>query len=282
MLQAEENLQIIVVCTPNYLHAEQTIAALNAGFHVLCEKPMALTVADCNAMINASKKNGKILHIVKQNRFNPPVLYLKKLLKNNSLGKIFSLSLQAYWNRPTEYYLNTWRGNEIMDGGILFTQFSHFLDILIFLFGEIGELEASGGNFHHQKITEFDDTIVSIIRFKNGILGSLHFSTCAYQSNREGSLSVLAEKGGIKIGGQYLNQIEYHNIEALEKPEFIEVNKPNHYGFYEGSMSNHEKVYENFVRALRTGEKLEGSLHESMLTVDIIQKMYASVLKYKK
>jgi len=279
MLKTEKSLQILVICTPNNLHAVQSNSALRAGLHVLCEKPMALTKNDCSWMLNTAIEEKKLLHIVKQNRFNPPIAYLKNLLDHRKLGRIYSISMQVFWNRNEAYYENTWRGKIRTDGGILFTQFSHFLDILIWLFGEINEVEVRSANFKHKDITEFDDTIVGLFTFKSGILGTVHFSTCSYQSNREGSLSLIGEKGDIKIGGQYLNHLEYHNIENVNMPVFSEMSRQNDYGGYKGSMSNHEKVYKNFLTALVKKDMLTESIIESSLTVDLIEKMHLSISK---
>lgn len=277
MIESEKILQIAVVCTPNHLHALQSIQLLNSNLHVICEKPMALNINDCNQMISKAHEKNKLLYIVKQNRFNPAITYLKDLIKKDSLGKIFSISMQVFWNRPALYYDSNWRGKKETDGGILFTQFSHFIDILIWLLGEVKDFQVKGSNFNHQGITEFEDTIVGLCSFRSGVLGNFHFSTCAYQKNWEGSLSVLCEKGDIKIGGQYLNTIEYHEIEGISKPSINESENSNDYGYYKGSMSNHHLVYERFFDSLKVGELPDNALEESAMTIDLIQRINDSM-----
>jgi len=131
-LLAKEGLcDAVAICTPNGLHAQHSIECLTSGMHVLCEKPMALNVSDCKAMINASAASNKVLAIVKQNRFNPPVQAVKSLLDSGKLGSVYAIHVNCYWNRDLQYYLQSdWRGTKALDGGILFTQFSHFTALL--------------------------------------------------------------------------------------------------------------------------------------------------------
>ena len=128
MLAHEKDLDVVAVCTPNGLHASQSISILEAGFHVLCEKPMAIKTSDCVKMIQAARKSKKMLFVVKQNRFNPPVVAVKNLVDQGKLGKIFSVQVNCFWNRDPLYYKNSWKGSKDLDGGTLFTQFSHFID----------------------------------------------------------------------------------------------------------------------------------------------------------
>src|SRR4029077_9039085 len=142
LLKQEKKVDVISVCTPNGLHAEHSIKALQAGFHVLCEKPMALTTQDCSAMIHAAERSNKRLFIVKQNRFNPPVAAVKNLIDEGRLGKIFSVQLNCFWNRNPAYYKNSWKGTKALDGGTLFTQFSHFIDLLYWMIGDVDRVQA--------------------------------------------------------------------------------------------------------------------------------------------
>src|SRR5215204_115461 len=146
LLEVEKDIDVIAVCTPNGLHAEHSISTLNAGMHVLCEKPMAIRTEDCKKMIAASKKSGKFLFVVKQNRFNPPVEAVKKLLDKGVLGKIHSVQLNCFWNRDAAYYHNSWKGTLDMDGGTLFTQFSHFIDLLYWMVGDVISAKALVAN----------------------------------------------------------------------------------------------------------------------------------------
>src|SRR5690606_36451631 len=130
LLAAEKNIDVVSVCTPNGLHARHSIQALKAGCHVLCEKPMAITVRDCGEMIQAAEKANKRIFAIKQNRFNPPVVAVKQALDDGRLGDVYSIQLSCFWNRNAEYYQNSWKGTKALDGGTLFTQFSHFIDLL--------------------------------------------------------------------------------------------------------------------------------------------------------
>jgi UDP-N-acetyl-2-amino-2-deoxyglucuronate dehydrogenase len=268
------NIDIVVVCTPNGLHALHTIEALNAGFHVLCEKPMAITAADCKKMITASEKNKKQLFIVKQNRFNPPVMAVKDLLDQNKLGKVYSIQLNCFWNRNADYYKNSWKGTKDMDGGTLFTQFSHFIDLLYWFFGDVKNVQAILSNTAHKNIIEFEDTGIVNIEFKNGITGGMHYTVNSYQKNMEGSLTIFAERGTVKIGGQYLNEPEYQLIENYTLANLPKSNIANDYGTYRGSMSNHDKVYKNLVDVLLHGGSAYANAYDGLKTVEIIEKIY--------
>ncbi len=276
MLNNHPETNVVVICTPNGLHAEHTIAALNAGYHVLCEKPMAIHVRDCMQMIEAAERSGKQLFIVKQNRFNPPVVAVKKALDEGRLGRVFSIQLNCFWNRDEAYYQNSWKGTKALDGGTLFTQFSHFIDLLYWMFGDVKETHALLRNYHHQGIIEFEDTGAVIIEFMNGITGALNYTVNSHKKNMEGSLTIFGEKGTVKIGGQYLNELEYQDIEDYIIDKLPTGNPPNNYGQYVGSMSNHDKVYANLLDVLQHGGNIATNGFEGMKTVVIIEKIYRS------
>lgn len=276
------DIDVIAVCTPNGLHAEHSIKALKTGHHVLCEKPMAITVADCRKMIWAAKRAQKDLFIVKQNRFNPPVAALKKLLDEKKLGKILSVQLNCFWNRNPDYYKNSWKGTKKLDGGTLFTQFSHFIDLLYWLVGDIKEVYAITANLNHQGMIEFEDTGVIALRFANGALGTINYTVNSFAKNMEGSITVFGEKGTIKVGGQYLNELDYQEIENLKIKNLPSGNPANNYGSYVGSMSNHDKVYENVIEVLTKNGQIATSGEEGLKTVEIIAKIYQSALDNKK
>ena len=273
-LLQKQNIDIVVVCTPNGLHVLHAVEALNAGFHVLCEKPMAISVADCKRMIDTSEKNKRQLFIVKQNRFNPPVLAVKKLLDENKLGKIFSVQLNCFWNRNEIYYKNSWKGTKDLDGGTLFTQFSHFIDLLYWLFGDVKNVQAVLSNIAHKNIIEFEDTGVVNLEFENNILAGIHYTVNSFQKNMEGSLTIFAEKGTVKIGGQYLNELEYQLIENYTIENLPKGNTANDYGTYTGSMSNHDKVYQNLIDVLLHGGSTYANAYDGLKTVEIIEKIY--------
>ena len=278
MLSEEKEVDVVAVCSPNGLHAEHSIKALNAKFHVLVgEKPMAISVSDCGEMIKAAERNNKRLFAIKQNRFNPPVAAVKEVIENGHLGKIYSVQLSCFWNRNFDYYQNSWKGTLALDGGTLYTQFSHFIDLLYWLIGDVKRAHAFIGNYAHTGIIEFEDTGAVIVEFYNGAIGTINYTVNSYGKNMEGSLTIFAEKGTVKIGGQYLNELEYQNIEGYKIENLPEGNKPNNYGNYQGSMSNHDKIYENLIDVLVNGRAISTSSFEGLKTVEIIDKIYQSV-----
>ncbi|MES2773464.1 MAG: Gfo/Idh/MocA family oxidoreductase [Bacteroidota bacterium] len=276
LLLHEKEVMVISICTPNGLHATHSIQSLNAGKHVLCEKPMAISVNDCGEMIKAAEKNNRRLFVIKQNRFNPPVAAVKELIDNNQLGKLYSVQLNCFWNRNEDYYKNSWKGTKDLDGGTLYTQFSHFVDLLYWLIGDVRQVYALTANMGHQGIIEFEDTGVVALKFYNGVLGTINYTVNSFAKNMEGSITIFGEKGTVKIGGQYLNELEYQSIEGIEIKNLAEGNKPNNYGTYVGSMSNHDKIYENLVDVINNGASIVTNLFEGLKTVEIIDKIYQS------
>ncbi len=283
LLLKERDVDVISICTPNGLHAEHTIKSFRNGFHVLCEKPMAINVYDCGEMIKEAEKANRRLFIVKQNRYNPPVEAIKNALDENKLGKILSIQLSCFWNRNLNYYKQSdWKGTKKLDGGTLFTQFSHFIDLLYWFFGDVKNVEAYTKNFIHNDSVEFEDTGVIIVEFFSGIIGTINYTVNTYEKNMEGSLTIFGENGTVKIGGQYLNELEYQNIRDYRIEDLPPGNPPNNYGQYFGSMSNHNKVYENIIDVLVNGGKIGTNGFEGLKTVEIVDKIYAAAEKSKR
>jgi predicted dehydrogenase len=272
----KQNIDVLSVCTPNGLHALHSIKALEAGIHVLCEKPMAINVHDCGEMIKSAERNNKRLFIVMQNRFNPPVVAVKKAIDQSIFGKIYSVQLSCFWNRNPDYYRNSWRGTKLLDGGTLFTQFSHFIDLLYWLIGDVKDIKAFIANMGHKNIIEFEDTGVVTLKFYNGVLGTINYTVNSYRRNMEGSLTIFGEKGTVKIGGQYLNELEYQNIEGFEFKDLPKGNIANNYGQYQGSMSNHNLIYRNLVDVLLNGASISTNSYEGLKTVEIIDRIYTT------
>ena len=270
---------IAVVCTPNGLHADHSLALLKADMHVLCEKPMAINSSDCLRMLEAAASSGKKLFIVKQNRFNPPVMALKKAIDDGWLGRVLSVSLNCFWNRGADYYRDSWHGSRELDGGTLFTQFSHFVDLLPWMIGDVEEAQAYCENYLHKADMEFEDTGAVILKFTNGALGSIQYNVNSFDRNMEGSITVFGELGTVKIGGEYLNKLEYQHIHD-RRIDFQDVEmRPNDYGTYKGSMSNHEKVYEDMLESLTSGKDPMAGGEDGMKTVQIIEKIYQSAVR---
>ena len=274
LLANEKGVNVVSICSPNGLHATHSIESLKAGFNVLCEKPMAINVNDCGEMIKTAEQANKRLFAIKQNRFNPPVEAVKKLIDEGRLGKIYSVQLSCFWNRNADYYANSWKGTKNLDGGTLYTQFSHFVDLLYWMIGDVKDVEAYTSNYAHQDTIEFEDTGVVILKFQNGAIGTINYSVNSYGKNMEGSLTIFGEKGTVKIGGQYLNELEYQNIAGYKIENLATGNTANNYGNYQGSMSNHDKIYANLVDVLTNNASISTSAFEGLKTVEIIDKIY--------
>lgn len=275
LLEKCTGVEVVSVCTPNAVHAAHSIMALKAGKHVVCEKPMAIKTSQCAEMIAAARESERTLFIVKQNRFNPPVIALKRAIVEGKLGRIVNIQLNCFWNRNNDYYLTSdWKGRLALDGGTLFTQFSHFIDLILWLAGDVARLHSITGNLMHRNIIEFEDTGVVALEFKSGALGTINYTVNSYKGNMEGSITVFGEKGTVKVGGQYLNALEYQSIEDYEITNVPKSRPANQYGFYQGSMSNHDKVYMNVIDVLEKGAGIVTTAEEGMSTVELIERIY--------
>ncbi len=275
MLASGEHIDVVAVCTPNGLHAEHAIGALRAGCHVLCEKPMSITVSEAERMIQAASEYQKKLFVVKSARYNPYLAQLKKLLQENQLGEIYSFQLNCFWNRPPGYYQDSWRGTAL-DGGTLFTQFSHYIDALLWLLGDIREARGFRQNRAHQGLILSEDSGVAALEMENGVTGGLSWSVNSYRENMEVSFTLLAEKGSIQLGGGYMHKIIYQRTEN-ESLNISDAGAPNDYGFYKGSMSHHDQVYANLVKALGNGNHPFTYAEDGLRTVRAIEKIYHSI-----
>jgi UDP-N-acetyl-2-amino-2-deoxyglucuronate dehydrogenase len=274
-------LDLISICTPNGLHVEQAREALAYGCHVVVEKPFGLHSESCKKLIALAKTLKKEVFVVKQNRYSPPIVWLKSIVEQGKLGRIIKVDLQCYWNRDKRYYApennpDGWRGNAQLDGGILFTQFSHFIDIMYWIFGDIDHIKAHEKNYTHQGVTDFGDTGVAFFDFEQGGMGSFSYSTSVWDKNLGSSITVLGEKGSVRIGGQYMNTIEYCHIEDYSLPELPEANPPNDYGPYKGSAANHHFIYQNVAETLLGKSTATTSAEEGCKVVDIIERIHAA------
>lgn len=264
------------ICTPNNLHAPQAIQMIDAGGHVVVEKPMGLTRADCEDVMYKSLQAGKLVFCVMQNRYSPPSVWLKDVVSSGLMGKIYMVQVNCYWNRDERYYKKGgWKGSLETDGGTLFTQFSHFIDIMFWLFGDIKNINARFYDFNHQNSTEFEDSGYALFEFTKGGTCVLNFSTAVWDKNLESSLTIVGEKGSIKVGGQYMNEVEYCHIKDYTMPELPPSMPPNDYGNYKGSAANHHFVIENVVNTLKGRTVATTNALEGMKVVEIIEKIYA-------
>ncbi len=267
---------VICICTPNGNHADLAMQALDNRRHVVIEKPMGLTKANCETVLFKALQQSRQVFIVMQNRYSPTSVWLKEVVDQGVLGGIFSVQVNCYWNRDDRYYgKSDWKGTLAMDGGPLFTQFSHFVDVLFWLFGEPEDFSARFENFNHQHNTEFEDSGHVLFRFPKGTIGSLNYSTAVWGKNFESSITIIGEKGTIKVGGQYMERVEYCHVEGYEAPELPPANPPNDYGPYKGSAANHHYVFENVVATLRGDSTISTNALEGLKVVEIIEKIYA-------
>ena len=275
LMNADISFDVLSVATPNGLHEEHALQGLAAGKHVVIEKPMALTKAGCERIIEASVQQHKQVFCVMQNRYSPPAVWLKELVQENRLGNIYMVQVNCYWNRDERYYKKgNWHGTKELDGGVLFTQFSHFIDILYWLFGDIENIQGRFANFNHSQITEFDDSGFINFNFRNGGMGSINFSTSVWEENLESSITIIAEKGTVKVGGQYMNEVRVCSIKDYTMPELSESAPPNNYGTYKGSAANHHHFFANVVDVLHRSGSITTNALEGLKVVEIIENIY--------
>ena len=276
-IEANIACDVVNICTPNFYHIPYAIQAMENQKHVVIEKPMGLNKAECEKAIEVSHKNDKRIFVVKQNRYSPPSKWLKEVVDKGLLGDIYLVQNNCFWNRDERYYTpRTWRGDKELDGGVLFTQFSHFIDIMHWIFGDVKNVKTVIKNFSHKELTEFPDSGISHFEFIKGGIGSIQFSTSVWDQNMESSITVIGSKGSVKIGGQYMDKVEYCHIDGIETPKLPNTNPPNDYGPFKGSAANHHYVIENLVKTLNGETEINANAQESMKVVEIIEKIYAA------
>jgi predicted dehydrogenase len=287
MLAKHPEVEVVNICSPNGLHAQHCLKSLEAKKHIVVEKPMALNTRDCETIIYKSLQMHKNVFCVMQNRYSPPSVWLKEIVETGKLGEIFMVQLNCYWNRDERYYKKgTWKGDQELDGGTLFTQFSHFIDIMYWLFGDLTDIQAKFNDFTHKDSTDFEDSGFISFKFVHGGMGCLNYSTAVWDKNLESSLTIIGEKGSVKVGGQYMDKVEYCHIKDYEMPELAPTNPANDYGHYKGSANNHHYVIENVVNTIKGRTTITTNALEGMKVVDIIERIYSyrhdDVLKYKR
>ncbi len=279
LLTANIAMDVVNICTPNGLHAEQAIQVLDAKKHVVIEKPMALTRASCEEIIFKALNVSRHVFCVMQNRYSPPSIWLKSLMMAKLLGDIYLVEINCYWNRDERYYqvpndTFSWKGTKSLDGGILYTQFAHFLDIMYWIFGDITNIQTRIKNFNHVASTEFEDTGMVQFEFVNGGLGVLTFTTACWDTNFESSITIIGSQGTVKIGGQYMDKVEYCHIKNYEMPVLDSTNPANQYGTYQGSAANHHMVIQNVIEVINGHKAPSTNALEGMKVVDIIERIY--------
>ncbi len=274
LMLKEPGIDIVDVCTPNDMHPQIAVDSARAGKHVLTEKPMALTVEDCDSMIEECERNNVRLFVVKQNRFNPPIIKMREALERGRFGKLFLGNVTVRWSRPQEYYdKNDWHGTKDKDGGMLFTQSSHHVDMLQWMMGEVLSVKANVATLTHDIGTE--DNAVVAIRFKNGALGVIESSTSIFPKNIEGSIALFGDKGSVKVGGMAMNKIDHWEFADFENEDEnvkeCATNPPNVYGY------GHNEVIRCVVESLNGNRSIwEVDGHEGRKSVKLIRAIYES------
>ena len=275
LLESDIEIDVLNICTPNGVHSEQAEKALDKGIHIVVEKPIGLSKAKCESVIFKALRNHKHVFAVMQNRYSPPSEWLKHIVENKIIGDIFTVQVNCYWNRDDRYYKKGgWKGTSDLDGGTLFTQFSHFIDIMYWLFGDVKNIQGKFADFTHKDSTDFEDSGLVSFDFVDGGMGCLNYSTAVWGQNLESSLTIIGSNGSVKVGGQYMNEVEYCHIDGYEMPELAASNPPNDYGPYKGSAANHHYVIDNVVDTLKGRTTATTNALEGLKVVDIIERIY--------
>ena len=274
-MMQKESIDVVSVLTESGFHAKHVINLAKYGKHIVVEKPMALTLDDADEMIQACDENGCKLFIVKQNRFNVPVVKLKEAMNQKRFGKLVLGTVRVRWCRTQEYYdQDDWRGTWAMDGGVLTNQASHHIDLLEYMMGDVESVFAKGTTALVN--IEAEDTAIVTLKFKNGALGIIEATTAVRPKDLEGSISILGETGTVEIGGFAVNKMLHWNFthkkegdnEVMEK---YSVNPPNVYGF------GHQAYYEHVVESILNNKKhlVDGLVGRKSL--ELISAIYESI-----
>ncbi len=272
-LLAGSNADVIVLATPSGLHAAQTVQAAEAGRHVVTEKPMATRWQDGKQMVSACDKAGVELFVVKQNRRNPTIQLLRRAIERRRFGRIYMVTVNVFWSRPQEYYDSAaWRGTWEFDGGAFMNQASHYVDLLDWLVGPVESVSAFTATLARH--IEVEDTGTAIVRWRTGALGSVNVTMLAHQKNFEGSLTVIGEKGTVRLGGVAVNDIQHWEFaepdadDALVRSASYETTSVYGYG--------HPLYYDNVIRALRGEQRPETDGREGLRSLELLIGIYLS------
>lgn len=270
-----ENIDVFVVLTESGNHADHVVELAKHGKHIIVEKPMALTLEDADRMIEACDVAGVKLFVVKQNRFNVPVIKLREALEAGRFGKLVLGTVRVRWCRPQAYYdQDAWRGTWAMDGGVLTNQASHHIDLLEWMMGDVESVHAMSTTALVN--IEAEDTAIVNVRFKNGALGIIEATTAVRPKDLEGSISVLGSTGTVEIGGFAVNEMKTWNFsEQQSGDETIlsqySVNPPNVYGF------GHQAYYEHVVDAIDNNARQLVDGLQGRKSLELINAIYESI-----
>ena len=272
-LLARQDVDVVSICTPSGLHAQMAIEAMQAGKHVIVEKPIALSLDDADRMIGAARVYGLKLCVVLQNRYNPPMQDLKQVVESGMLGRLLLGNATVRWYRPQEYYEDGWHGTWAMDGGALMNQSIHHIDALQWLLGRPESVFAYSATLAHRM--EAEDIGVASIRFHGGTLGVVEGSTVTYPENLEGSVAVFGERGSLKVGGTALNRKVLWKVagELEHEKELLtreQVDPPSVYG------TSHRAVIADMIEAILVNRAPKTDGREAKKSLALVLAMYES------
>lgn len=275
VMLSRQDIDVVSVLTPSGLHAQHVIQAVGSGRHVVVEKPMALTLADADAMIFAAERANVRLFVVKQNRFNVPIVKARQALDQGRLGQLVLGTVRVRWCRDQSYYAkDRWRGTWAFDGGVVSNQASHHVDILSWFMGPVASVHARG--LRALANIEAEDTAVATLRFSNGALGIVEATAATRPKDLEGSFSILGSGGTIEIGGFAMNKVLHWHFVAPEPAdsevmELYSVNPPDVYGF------GHRAYYEHVVDCLSNNKPALVDGHEGRASLELVAAIYESM-----
>ncbi len=269
-----EKIDVVSICTPSGLHAEHCMYFAPHTGNIIVEKPMALRLDDAKAMIETCDDNHTRLFVVKQNRFNLPVLKLREAIEEGRFGKIYMATVRVHWQRPQKYYdMDEWHGTWAMDGGVLTNQASHHIDMLQWVLGPISDISAMTDTLLHQ--IEVEDTGVALLRAESGAFGVIEATTNTSPQDLEGSINVYGSKGTVEIGGFAMNKIVTWKFEEPQPEdktiiEKFSVNPPDVYGF------GHRAYLEHVLEAIQDERAALIDGAEGIKSLKIIHAIYES------
>jgi UDP-N-acetyl-2-amino-2-deoxyglucuronate dehydrogenase len=279
-----DEVDVVAIATPNYLHYEMAKYFLERGKHIIVEKPMTIHLRDSERLVALAKKHRRYVFAVKQVRFNPAVRVLKEAVAKGKLGKLLSCNLIMHWNRPQAYFdKDAWRGKKRLDGGTFINQGIHYLDLLVWIGGAVKSVYAVADTLNHD--IEVEDHLSAILRFKNGMLGTIEFNVNTYLHNLECSILMQGAKGTVKVGGQAANAIELWEVEKTPQPAVKKGIPPNVYarGLYQGSCPNHVYVYQNVLDVLSgVSRQVATSAESATETMRVMDAIYRSAKSGKR
>lgn len=270
-LLEESTVDIVTLCTPSGIHARQAIQIAKAGKHVLTEKPMATRWRDGLQMVQACDEAGVRLYVVKQNRLNPTLQLLKKAVENNRFGKIYMVNINVFWTRPQDYYdHDKWRGTWEYDGGAFMNQASHYIDLARWLLGPVQSVQAMMGTLGRK--IEAEDTGVLNLRWRSGAVGSVNVTMLTYPKNYEGSITILGEKGTVRVGGVAVNDVQQWEFDQSDIDDTsihdISYQTTSVYGF------GHPLYYTNVIQSLRGEQSTLVDGREGLTSLELLIASY--------